>query len=137
MSSVLALVMCLILCVPAFAATITTGNGQNQVPVVDAGEKVEDESPMTNGDSAPETESPMAEVGNAIEGESPTEEQIDTAAANRITFTNWALTSIRIPDSTSMLSKGVVLNGIITYEVKIKVQVKNNGNIGVQGVQTR
>ena len=53
MSSVLALVMCLILCVPAFAATITTGNGQNQVPVVDAGEKVEDESPMTNGDSAP------------------------------------------------------------------------------------
>ena len=128
MSSVLALVMCLILCVPAFAATITTGNGQNQVPVVDAGEKVEDESPMTNGDSAPETESPMAEVGNAIEGESPTEEQIDTAAANRITFTNWALTSIRIPDSTSMLSKGVVLNGIITYEVKIKVQVKNNGS---------
>jgi len=46
--------------------------------------------------------------------------------ANNITF-SMNLYSIRIPDSTEMLSKGVVKDGVITYEATIRVQVKNNG----------
>lgn len=52
MSSVLALVMCLILCVPAFAATITTGKDKISSRSC-AGENVEDESPMDQGTAAP------------------------------------------------------------------------------------
>lgn len=46
--------------------------------------------------------------------------------ANNITF-SMNLYSIRIPDSTEMLSKGVVKDGVITYEATVRVQVKNNG----------
>lgn len=56
---------------------------------------------------------------------------VETAAetnATGITFSGWTLNAIRIPDSTSMLSQGVVNNGIITYQATIRVQVKNNGS---------
>ena len=50
------------------------------------------------------------------------------ASINSISYTGWALNSIRIPDDTSMISgAGVVQGGVITYEAKVKVQVKNNG----------
>lgn len=45
-----------------------------------------------------------------------------------ITFSGWTLNAIRIPNSTSMLSTGVVDNGIITYQATIRLQVKNNGS---------
>lgn len=48
--------------------------------------------------------------------------------ATGITFSNWVLNAIRIPNSTSMLSEGLVNNGIITYQATIGVKVKNNGS---------
>lgn len=80
----------------------------------------------TGVDQSLETE--FWNVDEVSETETATGENISTAAVNRITFSNWVLHSIRIPDSTSMLSKGVVSDGIITYEVQIYTQVKNNGS---------
>ncbi|MFV0241047.1 MAG: 3D domain-containing protein [Lacrimispora sphenoides] len=110
-----ALVLVFSLMTPAFAAEFTDNKNQDQDIVADVS--------GTTG-----IEPPSADVSGISETEAATEEEIDTAAVNRITFSNWVLNSIQIPDSTSMLSKGVVSDGIITYEVKIYVQVKNNGS---------
>ena len=51
----------------------------------------------------------------------------ESMATNSLSAT-WSLFSIRIPDSTDMIStRGVVQNGVITYEATIRVQIKNNG----------
>lgn len=52
----------------------------------------------------------------------------ETSATTSSLSATWALYSIRIPDSTDMIStRGVVQNGVITYEATVKVQIKNNG----------
>ena len=44
-----------------------------------------------------------------------------------LTFTNWEVLSLQIPNSTPMLSKGVVQDGIITYQVTVRVRILNSG----------
>ncbi len=51
----------------------------------------------------------------------------DSFAIPPLTFTNWEVLSLQIPNSTPMLSKGVVQDGIITYQVTVRVRILNSG----------
>lgn len=68
------------------------------------------------------------EISNTQPAASLDDELQTAATVNRITFADWSIPSIRIPDSTTMLSQGVVLNGAITYEVVVRARVYNNGS---------
>ena len=51
----------------------------------------------------------------------------ETARITPISYVNWQKLSLQIPNSTSMLSKGIVNDGIITYQVTIRTRVLLNG----------
>ena len=51
----------------------------------------------------------------------------DSFAIPPLTFTNWEVLSLQIPNSTPMLSKGLVQDGIITYQVTVRVRILNSG----------
>lgn len=115
---------------------------------IDGGNTVDDST--VSNPTAPVTPSnPVASVEDLTgEGKTPPEESVSShseetgevqtetipsngtsaAAVNRISFADWSIPSIRIPDSTTMVSKGVVLNGAITYEVVVRARVYNNGS---------
>lgn len=67
----------------------------------------------------------FASVGD----DDPTEQSgiEDSFAIPPLTFTNWEVLSLQIPNSTPMLSKGVVQDGIITYQVTVRVRILNSG----------
>ena len=67
----------------------------------------------------------FASVGD----DGPTEQSDieDSFAIPPLTFTNWEVLSLQIPNSTPMLSKGVVQDGIITYQVTVRVRILNSG----------
>lgn len=67
----------------------------------------------------------FASVGD----DGPTEQSDieDSFAIPPLTFTNWEVLSLQIPNSTPMLSKGLVQDGIITYQVTVRVRILNSG----------
>lgn len=67
----------------------------------------------------------FASVGD----DGPTEQSDieDSFAIPPLTFTNWEVLSLQIPNSTPMLSKGLVQDGIITYQVTVRVKILNSG----------
>lgn len=52
----------------------------------------------------------------------------DENSVARAIATDIVMSSIRIPNSTDMVSSGVVNNGVITYEVTLRAKVSNSGS---------
>lgn len=49
----------------------------------------------------------------------------DSFVTPPLTFTNWEVPSLQIPNFTPMLSKGVVQGDIITYQVTVRIRILN------------